>query len=379
MVRIHEPFHGAVLNHRHGRKVKGGLEIPVWGTAPVDEPVAVNGVYARRAGERFTAAVTLRGSETDIVAVANGAVGRTEHRVRVVWDRYSKPRYRFGIDDNSFFLRDIAAKRYKSLFQSPYLGGLRKLNRKYKTKFVLNVFYTTPENDFELAQFPASYRSEWADNANWLKLAFHAYAEFPDRPYQNCPPEKLAKDFDLVTEEILRFAGKASYSPSTIIHWGMVQPPAWKVLTERGVRVLSGSFHPNTGSFYTTEGESFPVEESGTPFGYDVSYSLDNARSEYLGRHDALKDFASGIVFSKVDIVCNNVPADRVVPVLEPLTCDPNTAEIMDLFTHEQYFWPFYHNYRPDHFQRLDTAIRFCAERGYEPVFFHEGLLGGKE
>ncbi len=21
----------------------------------------------------------------------------------------------------------------------------------------------------------------------------------------------------------------------------------------------------------------------------------------------------------------------------------------MDLFTHEQYFWPFYHNYVPDH------------------------------
>lgn len=379
MIRIHEPFHGAVLNHRHGKKVKGGIEIPVRGTAPVDEPVSVNGVYAQRAGERFTATATLRASETDIVAMADGPTGRTEHRVRVVWDRHSKPRYRFAIDDNSFFLRDITVKRYTSLFESPYLNGLRKLNRKYGTKFVLNCFYATPENDFNLSQFPTRYKAEWADNANWLKLAFHAHAEFPDRPYQNCAPEKLAEDLDRVAAEIRRFAGKATYSPPTIIHWGMVQPAAWKVLTERGVKCLSGSFHPNTGSFYTTEGEAFPVEKTGTPFGYDVSYSLDNARSEYLGRHDALKDFASGIVFSKVDIVCNNVPVDKIVPLLEPLTRDPNTAEIMDLFTHEQYFWPFYHNYRPDHFLRLETAIRFCTEHGYDPVFFHEGFLGGKQ
>jgi hypothetical protein len=345
----------------------------------VGEPVTVNGTYARRSGERFATEVVLRASETDLVAVSSGVTGRTEHRIRVVWDRYSKPRYRFGIDDNIFFLRDIAAKKYKSLFDSPYLGGLRKLNWKYGTKFSLNLFYTTPENDFNLSQFPASYKGEWADCANWLKLAFHAYAELPDRPYQNCPPHKLAEDLDLVAGEILRFAGKATYCPPTIIHWGMVHPTAWPVLTRRGVKALGCSARPNTGSSYTTDGETFSVEKSGTPFGYDVNYWLDNVRSEYVSRHDALKDFASGLIFSKVDIVCNNVPLKQVASVLEPIRHDPNTAEIMDLMTHEQYFWPFYFNYRPDHFKRLDAAIRFCTKHGYEPVFFHEGFLGGKE
>jgi len=51
----------------------------------------------------------------------------------------------------------------------------------------------------------------------------------------------------------------------------------------------------------------------------------------------------------------------------------------MDLFTHEQYFWPFYAGHRPDHAERCEAAIRFCAERGYEPVFFHEGFLGVPE
>jgi hypothetical protein len=224
---------------------------------------------------------------------------------------------------------------------------------------VLNIYYTT-EDGFELPQFSDRYKSEWQDNSHWLKLAFHAYANKPDRPYQYAQPEQLIADLDKVAEQIHRFAGEQTYSPPTVIHWGMVQPAVLKPLFDHGVRVLSGYFGMR-GSIW------------------DVNYFLDDDRSEYLSRHDALMDFNSGIVFSKVDIVCNTVPIERIVPTLEPLAKDPNCAEIMDLFTHEQYFWPFYHNHIPDHAQRLETAIRWVTEHGYKPVFFHEGFLGGPE
>ena len=68
-----------------------------------------------------------------------------------------------------------------------------------------------------------------------------------------------------------------------------------------------------------------------------------------------------------------------MVPTLEPLAADPNRAEIMDLFTHEQYFWPFYARYLPDHAQRLEAAIRWVTERDYKPVLFHEGFLGAPQ
>ena len=356
---IDEPFHGAVLNRRHGEAVPGGLKIRVSGRAPLGQPVKVNGVRAERAGERFTARVVLRDRETEIEATSGDVSGAGSSRVRVVWDQRSFPRYRFSVDDNSFFLRDIAQKEYKSLFDSWYLKIFRDLHEKYGAKFVLNIYYTT-EDGFDLPQFPDRYKAEWRDNANWLSLAFHAYANKPDRPYQNAPPEKLIADLDKVAEEIRRFAGEETYSPPTVIHWGMVQPAALKPLAERGVRVLSGSFSRRNGV-------------------WDINYLLDDERSEYLSRHDALKDFASGIVFSKIDIVCNNTPLDRVVPTLEPLAADPNRAEIMDLFTHEQYFWPFYVRYLPDHAQRLEAAIRWVTERGYKPVLFHEGFLGAPQ
>lgn len=355
---IDEPFHGAVLNHRHGKQSADGLAIKVGGTASPGQPVTVNGVSARREGDRFEAEVTLRDFETDLTARSGKGDGREEDRIRVVWDRYSEPRYRFSIDDNSFFLRDIAQKQYRSLFDCFYLKMLRKLHREYGVKFTVNIYYTTGD-DFSLPQFPDRYQGEWRDNSDWMKLAFHAYANEPARPYEDAPPEKLIADLDLVNEQIYRFAGEEACAPPTVIHWGMTRQSAFKPLYDRGVRALSGYFRMMGGK-------------------WDVNYRWDDLHSEYLSRHDAWKDFESGLVFSRVDIVCNSVPLDKIVGTLEPQTKDPNTAEIIDLFTHEQYFWPFYRNYLADHPERLDVAIRWATEQGYKPVFFHEGFLGGK-
>jgi len=239
------------------------------------------------------------------------------------------------------------------------LKMLRDLHDKYGARFVLNIYYTTGD-DFNLTKFPDRYRSEWKDNANWLKLAFHAHANEPARPYQDAPAEQVIRDFDKIGEQILRFAGEETYSHTTVVHWGMIRPETYKPLYERGVRALSGYFRKNSGGVW------------------DVNYRLDDVRSEYLSRHDAWKDFESGIVFSRIDIVINNTPLDRIVPTLGPLRKEPNTAEIMDLLTHEQYFWPFYQNHLPDHPARMDTAIRWVTENGYKPVFLHEGFLGAE-
>jgi len=204
---IREPFHGAVLNRRHGKQTDDGLTIRVWGEAPSGDRVTVNGVACRREGARFEADVLLREHENDLVAVAEQGDSRPKDRVRVVWDRYSEPRYRFSIDDNSFFLRDIAQKQYASLFDCFYLKMLRDLHKKYGVKFTVNIYYTTGD-DFKLPQFPDRYKGQWRDNADWMKLAFHAYADKPDRPYQDAPPEKLIADLDLVAGEIRRFAGE---------------------------------------------------------------------------------------------------------------------------------------------------------------------------
>ncbi|MBO5722228.1 MAG: hypothetical protein J6S19_03845, partial [Lentisphaeria bacterium] len=52
-------------------------------------------------------------------------------------------------------------------------------------------------------------------------------------------------------------------------------------------------------------------------------------------------------------------------------------TEILNYASHEQYTFPYYANYLPDHMQRIETAARcLLAEGGCKPVFFNEGLMG---
>jgi hypothetical protein len=356
-VRIEEPFCGAILDQHHGKHGDGGLAIRVAGSAPASLQVAVNGAPAWREGDHFISEVVLRQKVNEIVARVP-ATGE-EDRVRVVWDRFSRPRYNFAVDDNIFFLRDIARKPGASLFDCSYLKLLRKLHKQYGARFTLNLYFTS-EDGFKLTDFPDRYREEWKDNAGWLKLSFHAYADKPDRPYQASPPAKLLADYDLVAEQIRRFAGSDTFVPPTNLHWSMARADALTALAKRGVRVLSGYFRPSNGR-------------------WDINYDLDDRRSEFISKHDRLMDFELGIIFIRDAIVCNATPVDQVAAVLDPLDRTPNHKETINLLTHEQYFWPSYPGYVPDHPQRVEAAIRWATDHGYRPSFFHEGLLGGAD
>jgi hypothetical protein len=184
LIKIEEPFHGAVLNSRHGVEADGELKIVVQGEAPLDITVKVNGRVAQRSGTKFAGDVILKERETLITAESDGWFGENKHSVKVVRDINSFPRYCFEIDDNVFFLRDIARKKYKSIFDCFYLKGLRDLNRKYGTKIVLNTYYSdgleyTDEPEFTLEQFSDRYKGEWQENSDWLRLTFHAWPISP--------------------------------------------------------------------------------------------------------------------------------------------------------------------------------------------------------
>jgi len=359
LVRIEEPFHGAILSHQHGKIVDGGLAIRITGTAPASNQVTVNGLPARQDGDQFLAEVVLRQKVTEIVAASGLPSAGGESRVRVVWDRNSQPRYHFALDDNIYFLRDIARKRYNSLFNSPYLKLLRDLNHKYGTRFSVNIYFES-EDGFKLTELSDRYKSQWKDNAHWLKLAFHAFANKPDRPYQDAPAEKLIADYDQVAEQIQRFAGAGTFAPPTNLHWSMARPDGLHALARRGVRCLSGYFRKADGR-------------------WDINYGLDDRRSEYLSRHDLLMDFETGIIFFRDAIVCNATALGQIAPVLDPLAASPERRETINLLSHEQYFWPFYPDYEPDYAQRIEAAIRWTTDHGYTPSFFHEGILGSPE
>ena len=128
----------------------------------------------------------------------------------------------------------------------------------------------------------------------------------PNRPYQDAPPEKLIADLDLVAAEIRRFAGEEAYAPPTVIHFAMTRHSAFKPL-------------------YEPRRPRADAATSGTPAANGTSTTTGTPWSPHIcARHNAWKDFESGIVFSRASITCNLVPVDRIAATLEPLAKDPN-------------------------------------------------------
>ena len=370
MLEILNPRHGAILSRNDGQEGDDALLITVAGCADPFLPVTVNGAAAERDGAGFSAPVRLTKRITKITAEATTVRGVKAQTIRVVWDKKSFKRYRFFIDDNVFFLQDIATHSYHSIFECFYLDWMRTLHKRYGTKVVLNLFHRNDHDPhkFEITAVPDKYRSEWRDNSGWLKLSFHAYSEFPDYPYSLPCPDRLARDYDATRGQIVRFAGEETFCPPIVIHFAQCHPANFGVLKERGVKVLCGQF---TNAFVG------PGYKPPSPFSIgDIGYYLDEERAAYLWSHTAIHDFDYDITFMKGTACCNRNPAPELLRQLEEKYANPHGNDVLGLASHEQYSFPFYHNYLPDHFERMDAVCRSVTEHGYKPVWFQEGFLG---
>ena len=50
--------------------------------------------------------------------------------------------------------------------------------------------------------------------------------------------------------------------------------------------------------------------------------------------------------------------------------------DVLSLMSHEQYSYPDYFNYIPDHLDRVEEACRLATLYGYAPGWFSEGIWG---
>jgi len=359
-LQIHYPIHGDILNRHDGREGADALSVEVRGCAPRGSDVRVNGRKATLAGESFGCTIPLRRRENRIVAKARLSAREHQDAITVLWDRGSRKRYRFSIDDNVQFLKDLARHRYDSLFNHWYMAFWRRMHRTYGAKIHINIYYQTEA--FNLTQMPERYKPEWQANADWLRLTFHALQDKPDRIYQNATYEQMARDFDLVTSEIRRFAGQELLSNFTTIHWAEAPRDACRALRDRGIEGLIGGFWNRRRG------------------GYRTAYYLDPEAARRLGARDYWKDLDEGFIFVRCDAVVNNLRLASVRSHLDSVAQNAHQSELMELLIHEQYFRPdLPRNYQPDVQRKVVAALEWVTERNYRPVFWGEGFLGSSE
>lgn len=396
MLEITNIRQGAILNHNHGKEEADGLTVRFEGISDYPGPVTLNGQPTFRDGRLFSANIKLTEKINTVTAASESAFGNFSQSIKVVWDKKSFKRTNCYIDDHSFFWTDLARERPKRAFDHFYLKNLKEIHNRCGFKVTLNCFYHNDHFDCNITEVPDTWKQEFIDNSDWLKLSFHSKGEFPDRLYIETPYEEFANDYDMTRDEIIRFAGEETFIAPVVIHWAMISPGCVKALQERGVKAYATAFRPrlmggpsasaraagntsNQMDKYTESAKYEALMKFASDFAVDEHYSNIEENS-YLSNHRCFYNPRFDITFFRGGCCCNlltkEVIKERLQGILDSSAAVGN--EFFNFGSHEQYSFPYYHNYIPDHDERIGVAAQYMADAGCEFVFFSEGFMGNK-
>lgn len=353
-IRFLSPIDGDMLNEYDGKISGSSLTSEVKVSASPGMKMKIGGRDASYSDGAFAANIPLKDYKNVIEAVDTVSGEKTS--IVVFWLKNVINKYRLSLDDNIWFLKDINANagKYKSIFENPYLEMLKQVHDTFGTKIHLNLFYQT--DGFNLSQMTDKYKSEWKDNAGWLRLSFHALQEFPDRPYLTAGYDQVKHDCILVKEQIRRFAGEELMGPVTTLHWGAANLEGCRALKDQGYHALAG--------YFSADGPD------------TVSYYLNDEQRLHVNNRFMWRDNKEEMILSRMALVINTVKLEEIVPYLDKLRSSGHKPPYADLMIHEQYFYPSYFNYQPDFRDKVVTAVKWAADNGYKPAFLSECVFG---
>ena len=267
--------------------------------------------------------------------------------------------FRLSADDNIVFLQDIAENRPRSLFDNAYLALFRRAHEECGAKVVLNLFYDNSSSAgfgkkreyFDLSMMPGGYKGEWRENADWLKLSFHALREYPPDPYAAADGAAVLADAEKVNGEIARFAGESSLASFATVHFGKIADEGLDALKKAGYKGFAGYFD---------------VTENGPA----VAYGRDEAFCRRIGAEKFAED--RGTAFAKIDLCMNLAPtAAENLAKLNGII-KRSGGKFVHIMIHEQYFYRDY----AAHIKEYGEIVLGCCARlkqcGYKGRFYSE-------
>lgn len=106
---------------------------------------------------------------------------------------------------------------------------------------------------------------------------------------------------------------------------------------------------------------------------------LPNHITAYIREHQGWMDPNSGIIFYNgvMPTTCEWIPTTQTEWLHHRKLDNPKQNLLINIAGHEQYWWPFYRNYKSDNFERWDTALRHVTEHGYKSIWIDDGFFGG--
>lgn len=360
------PVDGDVLTPADGEMIGGALHIRVRLNAPAGSRVTLNELPCRLIGESdgigcYEADVTVENYRTTLDARAETPSGTLEKIIFVYRFKKAYKKYRLALDDIIWTMKDLTenADKYTSLFDSPFFGIFKRLHEDFGTKVQFNIYFTDiydrSDTPFNITMVPDKYRDEFIANSDWMKLTCHAHND-TEHIYREAPYSVVYRDFKLVTDELIRIAGRETVvSCVNGMHYGETTVEGARALRDFGIKCLVGYFK---------------LDKNGVPI---VSYYLDPERAAHCFDRDFWVDNKEQIIFSKDKMVIDQQKLDAIKDRLNYLKTErPTEMGTLNLVTHEQYFYSHYQHYMPDYEQKIRRAVAWATENGYEPCFLDD-------
>lgn len=298
------------------------------------------------------------------------------------------------IDDVIWVFRDLTRQRPASLFDNPFFKILKTAHDRYGLKTQLNLFYRTDYfygmDQFNLSEMTDQYKAEFEEASGWMKLGFHSFQEHPDYPHVNSSYEDIHKLFNMIKQEVIRFAGEKSFAYGVVPHWIPVSYDGCRALFDCGaklVAVTAGKTREFDGNFSSLPfGHAQKLLQNRTPEARlftrvtkDVAIansicSYNHFEDEYLWDNDKvlgyITDKKTGLKFKKVDdnFDLNNYNLQELRDELYKRKND----ELICIGNHEQYFYPEFFLYLPDYSDRIFEMARILTEEGRESIFIED-------
>ncbi len=296
----------------------------------------------------------------------------------------------FFIDDVLWVFRDLTRQKPASLFDNDYMAVLKRAHDEYGLKIQLNAFYKTSfwygNDEFSLSEMTDDYKMEWEASSDWLKIGFHSKEEWPDYPYINADYDLVNDNFNLIKNEVIRFAGENSFAKSVLPHWAPMSREGIQALYDNGVRITYSTYGEKMeyvpGSMTLPYGHEFRLlhnrkKEAGVYHKVTRDKAVSTALCSYnhipeeeylsaMGKLKTIKDKEIGMSYTPaIQVVLNLTPLE----ILEGEMSKYLGQEYLGTGTHEQYFYPDYYAYQPDYAERIYTMGRILKENGYEFIF----------
>ncbi|MBQ6352433.1 MAG: hypothetical protein IJJ28_04115, partial [Lentisphaeria bacterium] len=173
---------------------------------------------------------------------------------------------------------------------------------------------------------------------------------------------------------------------------GNISPAVAQALRERGCKAYASMFRAHymggpsladrlkgaqAGNIAKCQAKCLSAPAPVMEFGLDEHFNAIEEKS-YLNNHRAYYNPYLDVVFYWGYCCCNLVPIDQIPGRFAEAfkAAESSGNELFSGASHEQYTFPYYHNYIPDHMQRIECAAKCLVEGGCTPVFYSEGFMG---